>query len=41
LAVAGGAAVIITHNIRHLERGELRWPDLLVLTPAKSLEMLS
>jgi predicted nucleic acid-binding protein len=41
LAVAGGATAIITHNIRHLERGELRWPELLVLTPARSLEVLT
>src|SRR5580658_2991742 len=34
LAVAGGARAIVTHNVRHLRRGQLQWPDLSVLTPS-------
>ena len=41
LAVAGGARAIVTHNVRHLRRGELRWRDLLVLTPSECLERLT
>ena len=40
LAVAGGADAIITHNIRDIDGGELRWSDLEILTPAASLERL-
>ncbi len=38
LALAGGAAAIITHNIRDLRRGELRLGNLQILTPAQCLE---
>jgi putative PIN family toxin of toxin-antitoxin system len=41
LAVAGGAKAIITHNARHLARGQLLWKDLSILTPARCLEILS
>jgi putative PIN family toxin of toxin-antitoxin system len=41
LAVAGGARAIVTHNVRHLRRGELRWRDLSVLTPSECLERLT
>jgi predicted nucleic acid-binding protein len=37
LAVAGGAAAIVTHNIRDLRSGELLFPPLRVLTPAAFL----
>jgi len=32
LAVAGGARAIVTHNVRDLRRGELRWRGLSILT---------
>jgi putative PIN family toxin of toxin-antitoxin system len=38
LAVAGGARAVITHNIRDLRRGELRWPNCAILTPSQCLE---
>jgi len=41
LAVAGSARAIVTHNVRHLRRGELRWRDLSVLTPSECLELLT
>lgn len=41
LAVAGGARVVVTHNVRDLRHGELRWGHLLVLTPAECLEQLT
>jgi predicted nucleic acid-binding protein len=37
LAVAGGADVIVTHNIRHLRAMELKFPGLTVATPAQLL----
>jgi len=40
LAVAGGAQAIITHNVRHLRSGELRWRDLSVFTPSECLDAL-
>lgn len=39
LAVAAGAAAIVTHNVRDVARGELVWKDLRVLTPAQLLEI--
>ncbi|MBK1733012.1 PIN domain-containing protein [Thiococcus pfennigii] len=38
LALAGGAAAIVTHNVRDVRRGELRLGDLRILTPVESLE---
>lgn len=38
LALAGGAAAIVTHNVRDVRRGELRLGGLRVLTPAQCLE---
>ena len=38
LAVAGGAASLITHNVKHLRRGELRFPHLRIETPAEFLK---
>jgi len=38
LAVAGRASAIVTRNVRDLAGGELRFPDLSVLTPEQCLE---
>lgn len=38
LALAGGAVGIVTHNIRDLDRGELLFDQLRVLSPAQCLE---
>ena len=38
LAVAGAAGAVVTHNVRDLRRGELRWRGFTVVTPAKFLE---
>jgi predicted nucleic acid-binding protein len=40
LALAGGAQAIITHNLKDLRGGELRFENLRVLTPAQCLEEL-
>lgn len=40
LAVAGGAVAIITHNVRDIQRGDLLFKGLRVLTPAQCLEEL-
>lgn len=38
LAVAGGASRIVTHNLRDLRNIELRFPDILAITPAQLLK---
>jgi putative PIN family toxin of toxin-antitoxin system len=38
LAVAGGARAVVSHNVRDLRHGELRWPGFMVLTPSECLE---
>lgn len=40
LALAGGAAAIVTHNVRDVAHGELRLGALRVITPAQFLEDL-
>ncbi len=41
LAIAAGADAIVTHSIRDVARGELKWAQLSVLTPAQCLEKYS
>jgi len=38
LAVAGGVDVIVTRNLRDLKRGELRFPEIKILSPEACLE---
>jgi putative PIN family toxin of toxin-antitoxin system len=40
LAVAGNAQAIVTHNIKDLQRGQLLWPQLRILTPGNCLKEL-
>lgn len=40
LAVAGGASAVVTNNIRDLHRGELVFPSIRILTPARFLKAL-
>ncbi len=40
LAIAGGAEAIVTYNTRDFRLGDLRWPNLAVLTPPECLEKL-
>jgi predicted nucleic acid-binding protein len=40
LAVAGNAEVIVTFNKKDLQRGQLLWPHLKILTPTECLEVL-
>jgi predicted nucleic acid-binding protein len=39
LAVAGGAAAIVTRNTRDFEKAELRFPDIRIVTPERCLEV--
>jgi predicted nucleic acid-binding protein len=41
LAVAGGAGAIVTNNIGDLKDGELLFPSVSILTPARFLEEIS
>ncbi|MEP6955509.1 MAG: putative toxin-antitoxin system toxin component, PIN family [Chthoniobacterales bacterium] len=38
LALAGGADIIVTHNVRDVRRGELAFPHLQILTPGEFLK---
>lgn len=38
LAVAARAGIIVTHNLSHFTRSELRFPELRILTPAQFLK---
>ena len=40
LALAGSAATIVTHNLRDLRQGELRFPALKIQTPREFLNTL-
>ncbi len=40
LAVAGGATVIVTNNVRDFRLGDLRFPGLRAVTPREFLEEL-
>ncbi len=40
LAVAGGADAIVTRNVRDLQKAELRFPGLTVMTPMQCLSQL-
>ena len=40
LAVAGNAKAIVTYNVRDLQRGQLLWPQLRILTPEDCLKEL-
>lgn len=40
LAVAGGASCIISRNLKDLQRGQLRFPQLRMMDPADFLEEL-
>ena len=40
LAIAGGARYIVTRNLRHVARMELKFPDLMVVSPAQLMKEL-
>ncbi len=40
LAVAGGATMIVTHNVRDFRAAELRFPNLRAITPRELLKEL-
>lgn len=39
LAVAGGAERIVTHNLRDLRLAELKFPDVVAITPGQFLRL--
>ena len=41
LALAGSAECIVTNNIKDVQRGELRFPELAILTPPQFLSTRS
>jgi len=41
LAVAGAARAIVTHNVRDMRVGDLRWNTILILTPSECLEQMT
>jgi hypothetical protein len=41
LAIAGGAEVIVTRNIRDFGLSDRRWPGLIALTPPECPETLT
>lgn len=41
LAIAGGASMIVTHNVRDFRGAELRFPGLRVVTPQEFLKELA
>jgi putative PIN family toxin of toxin-antitoxin system len=40
LAVAGNASAIVTYNVDDLQRGQLLWPQLRILSPGDCLKEL-
>ena len=40
LALAGGADIIVTNNVRDVRRGELPFPQLQILTPRQFLKTI-
>ena len=38
LALAAGASAIVTHNVKDFVSTELKFPQLLILTPAQFLQ---
>jgi predicted nucleic acid-binding protein len=40
LALAGAADTIVTHNLRDLQQGELRFPSLTIQSPRQFLSTL-
>jgi putative PIN family toxin of toxin-antitoxin system len=40
LAVAGNAWAIVTYNLKDLQRGQLSWPHLQILTPEDCMEKM-
>ena len=40
LAVAGGADMIVSNNVRHLTAGELQFPEIRILRPKEFLQQL-
>jgi putative PIN family toxin of toxin-antitoxin system len=41
VAVAGGAAMIVTNNVRDFQASELRFPGIQIVTPKEALQELS